>query len=66
MINFSHMYINQWQVLAKANLKVSDIAAFELNEAFSVVGLANVKELNLDENKVNLNGGAVALGHPLG
>jgi len=37
-----------------------------LNEAFSVVGLANVKELNLDENKVNLNGGAVALGHPLG
>ena len=52
--------------MAKANLTTSDIAAFELNEAFSVVVLANVKELNLDIDKVNVNGGAVALGHPLG
>ena len=61
---FSKTYL--WQVLAKANLTTSDIAAFELNEAFSVVVLANVKELNLDIDKVNVNGGAVALGHPLG
>ena len=39
---------------------------WELNEAFSVVGLANIKKLGLDAEKVNLNGGAVSLGHPLG
>jgi acetyl-CoA C-acetyltransferase len=43
-----------------------DIDLFELNEAFSVVGLANIKILNIDKNKVNVNGGAVSLGHPLG
>jgi len=52
--------------LEKANLKLSDIHFFELNEAFSVVGLANIKLLNLDPSKVNVNGGAVSLGHPLG
>lgn len=52
--------------LKKANLEVSDIDFFEFNEAFSVVGLANNKILGLDTNKVNVNGGAVALGHPLG
>ncbi len=50
----------------KAGLKVSEIDYFELNEAFSVVGLANIKLMNLDANKVNVNGGAVSLGHPLG
>jgi acetyl-CoA C-acetyltransferase len=50
----------------KAGLKVSDIEYFELNEAFSVVGLANIKLMNLDPSKVNVNGGAVSLGHPLG
>lgn len=50
----------------KAGLKVSDINYFELNEAFAVVGLANMKLMNLDASKVNVNGGAVSLGHPLG
>ena len=52
--------------LGKAGLSTSDVDFYELNEAFSVVGLANIKILDLDENKVNINGGAVALGHPLG
>lgn len=51
---------------AKAGLKISDIDYFELNEAFSVVGLANIKLLELNPDKVNVNGGAVSLGHPLG
>ena len=50
----------------KANLDISDIDFFEFNEAFSVVGLANNKILGLDSSKVNVNGGAVSLGHPLG
>ena len=54
------------KALTKANLKISDIDFFELNEAFSVVGLANIKILGLDPAKVNVNGGAVSLGHPLG
>ncbi|GCD79250.1 acetyl-CoA C-acyltransferase [Schleiferia thermophila] len=52
--------------IGKAGLKIEDIDYFELNEAFSVVGLANIKLLNLDPAKVNVNGGAVSLGHPLG
>jgi acetyl-CoA C-acetyltransferase len=52
--------------LKKAGLEVSDIDFFELNEAFAVVGLANNKILGLDAAKVNVNGGAVSLGHPLG
>jgi acetyl-CoA C-acetyltransferase len=52
--------------LDKANLSTSDIDYFELNEAFSVVGLANIEKLGLDAAKVNVNGGAVSLGHPLG
>ena len=52
--------------LKKANLEISDIDFFELNEAFAVVGLANNKILGLDAAKVNVNGGAVSLGHPLG
>ena len=50
----------------KAGLKMTDLEFVELNEAFSVVALANMKEMNLDPAKVNVNGGAVALGHPLG
>jgi acetyl-CoA C-acetyltransferase len=52
--------------LGKAGLAVSDIDLFELNEAFAVVGLANIKLLGLDPAKVNVHGGAVSLGHPLG
>lgn len=52
--------------LKKAGLALTDIDFFEFNEAFSVVGLANNKILGLDASKVNVNGGAVALGHPLG
>lgn len=52
--------------LKKANLRTTDIDFFEFNEAFSVVGLVNNKILGLDASKVNVNGGAVALGHPLG
>ena len=52
--------------LDRAGKSMSDIDLWELNEAFSVVGLANNMELGLDANKVNVNGGAVSLGHPLG
>lgn len=52
--------------LAKANLKNEDIDFWELNQAFSVVGLANIQKLGLDSAKVDVNGGAVSLGHPLG
>ena len=52
--------------LRKANLEVDDIDFWELNEAFSVVGIVNTKLLGLNPEKVDVNGGAVALGHPLG
>lgn len=54
------------KALAKAGLSVNDVDFFEINEAFSVVSLANNKEMKLDASKVNINGGAVSLGHPLG
>ena len=54
------------KALKKIGLKVDDVDYFEFNEAFSVVGLANSKILGLDDSKVNVNGGAVSLGHPLG
>jgi acetyl-CoA C-acetyltransferase len=54
------------KVLSKANLELSDVDYFEFNEAFSVVGLANAKLLGLSTNNINVNGGAVSLGHPLG
>ena len=53
-------------VLEKAKLSLSDIDLFELNEAFAAQMLACGKGLGLDESKVNVNGGAVALGHPIG
>ncbi len=54
------------KALDKAGLKLDEIDYFEFNEAFSVVGLANTKLLNLSDDTVNVNGGAVSLGHPLG
>ncbi len=54
------------KVLQKANLKLEDIDLFEINEAFAVVVLVAIKELGLDINKVNVNGGAVSIGHPIG
>ena len=54
------------KALAKANININEVDFFELNEAFSVVGLANMKILGLSKEKVNINGGAVSLGHPLG
>lgn len=54
------------KALKKANLSVGDIDYWELNQAFAVVGLANIKELGLNPEKVDVNGGAVSLGHPLG
>ncbi|MEM6515868.1 MAG: acetyl-CoA C-acyltransferase [Bacteroidota bacterium] len=54
------------KALDKAGITLEDVDFFEFNEAFSVVGLANMKILGLDDSKVNVNGGAVSLGHPLG
>jgi len=54
------------RAVAKAGLQMSDLEFVELNEAFSVVGLANTKMMGLDPAKVNVHGGAVSLGHPLG
>ena len=54
------------KAIAKAGLKQNDITFYEINEAFSVVSIANNKEMNLDPENVNVNGGAVSLGHPLG
>lgn len=54
------------KAVAKAGLKMEDVEYFELNEAFSVVGIANVQKMGLKPERVNVNGGAVSLGHPLG
>lgn len=54
------------KALANAKINAANVDFYELNEAFSVVGLANIKLLNLDPSKVNVHGGAVSLGHPLG
>ena len=54
------------KALEKAGLKMDDISYFELNEAFSVVGIANMDKLGIDSSKTNVNGGAVSMGHPLG
>ncbi|MBX2918521.1 MAG: acetyl-CoA C-acyltransferase [Ferruginibacter sp.] len=54
------------KAVAKAGLKMEDIAYWELNEAFSVVGIENSRRMKLDPAKVNVNGGAVSIGHPLG
>ena len=54
------------KVLQKANLTINDIDLFEVNEAFAVVALAAKNELGIPHEKLNVNGGAVALGHPIG
>lgn len=54
------------KALDKAGISISDVDFFEFNEAFAVVGLANAQILGLDNDKINVNGGAVSLGHPLG
>ena len=54
------------KALSKAGITIKDVDFFEFNEAFSVVGLANMKLLGLNDSNVNVNGGAVSLGHPLG
>ena len=54
------------KALRKAGIDINQVDYFEFNEAFSVVGLANMRILGLDASKVNVNGGAVSLGHPLG
>lgn len=54
------------RAVSKAGWTLADVDKFEINEAFSVVALANIKEMNLDHEKVNVLGGAVALGHPVG
>jgi acetyl-CoA C-acetyltransferase len=52
--------------LKKANWKINDVDLFEINEAFAAQSIAVIRELNIEENKVNVNGGAIALGHPIG
>ena len=54
------------KVLAKAGLRLEDIDLFEINEAFAVVAEKFIRDLKLDRDKVNVNGGAIALGHPIG
>ena len=58
--------ISRLQVLEQAGLKKEDISMWEINEAFSVVALANIKLLDIDPAKVNMNGGAVSIVHPIG
>jgi acetyl-CoA C-acetyltransferase len=54
------------KALGRAGLKISDINLFEINEAFAAVGIASMKELGISDSIVNVNGGAIALGHPIG
>ena len=54
------------KALKRAGLKIEDIDLIELNEAFASQSIACIKELKMDEEKINVNGGAIALGHPLG
>jgi acetyl-CoA C-acetyltransferase len=54
------------QALQRENLTIDDIDLVEINEAFAAVAIQSMRELNLHEDKVNVNGGAIALGHPIG
>jgi len=54
------------QALLRAKLKLGDLSLVEINEAFAAVGIASMRELGLTEDIVNVNGGAIALGHPIG
>lgn len=53
-------------MLQKSGVSKDEIALWEINEAFSVVVLANIKKLDLDPSKVNIHGGAISIGHPIG
>jgi acetyl-CoA C-acetyltransferase len=54
------------KALDRVGMKVSDVNLFELNEAFAAVGIASMRELGISDDIVNVNGGAIALGHPIG
>jgi acetyl-CoA C-acetyltransferase len=54
------------KALERAGKKVSDVDLFEINEAFAAVGIASMRELGISDEIVNVNGGAIALGHPIG
>ena len=54
------------QAAEKAGVAVADLDLFEINEAFAAVGIASMRELGISDDKVNVNGGAIALGHPIG
>jgi acetyl-CoA C-acetyltransferase len=54
------------KALDRAGMKISDVDLFELNEAFAAVGIASMRELGITDSIVNVNGGAIALGHPIG
>ena len=54
------------KALDRAGKKVSDVDLFEINEAFAAVGIASMQELGISDDIVNVNGGAIALGHPIG
>jgi len=54
------------EAIKKANWKIQDVELFEINEAFAAQSIAVIRELKIDKNKVNINGGAIALGHPIG
>jgi acetyl-CoA C-acetyltransferase len=54
------------KALDRAGKKVNDIDLFEINEAFAAVGIASMRELGISDDVVNVNGGAIALGHPIG
>jgi acetyl-CoA C-acetyltransferase len=54
------------KALDRAGKKVSDVDLFEINEAFAAVGIASMRELGISDDVVNVNGGAIALGHPIG
>ena len=59
--------INAVQIaLKKANWAIDEVDLFEINEAFAAQSIAVIKELNINKDKVNVNGGAIALGHPIG
>lgn len=65
-LGFNELVSIRNQALQLASIKVSDVSRWEINEAFSAVVLANIKLLKLDPQLVNINGGAVSLGHPIG
>jgi acetyl-CoA C-acetyltransferase len=54
------------KALDRVGMKISDVDLFELNEAFAAVGIASMRELGITDDIVNVNGGAIALGHPIG